>query len=282
MSTLLQISDPHFGTEREPVVDALLALAARLEPEIVVLSGDITQRARRAQFRAARAFVDRLKVRTISVPGNHDIPLFNIAARAFAPYANYAREFGDELEPQFESHAFLVVCTNTTRPRRHKDGEISRAQIERVSELLRRASREQLRIVITHQPVLVIRPEDEENLLHGHEAAVHAWAQAGADMIMGGHIHLPYIRSLRDRFVDLPRRVWAVQAGTATSRRVRGDVPNSVNVVRHTPGELTCRAERWDFDARSNAFRCIDTELLTLDRSEHDAGSHSEPQSSRG
>ena len=160
----------------------------------------------------------------------------------------------------------MIVCTNTTRPRRHKDGEISRKQIERVSERLGRASREQLRIVVTHQPVLVIRPEDEANLLHGHEAAVHAWAEAGADVVMGGHIHLPYIRSLRDRFVDLPRRVWAVQAGTATSWRIRGDVANSVNVLRHAQGDLVFSAERWDFDARSNAFRCIDAEVLALDR----------------
>lgn len=266
MSTLLQISDPHFGTEQEPVVSALVELATELKPEIVVLSGDITQRARRAQFQAAREFVDRLKTPTVAVPGNHDIPLFNVAARAFVPYGNYMRAFGSNLEPEFESSAFLVVCTNTTRPRRHKDGELSREQIDRVSERLQRASREQLRIVVTHQPVLVIRAEDEENLLHGHETAVHAWAQAGADVIMGGHIHLPYIRSIRDRFGDLARRVWAVQAGTATSWRVRGNVPNSVNVLRHVPGDLVCSAERYDFEARSNAFRCIDAEVLALDR----------------
>ncbi len=278
MSTLLQISDPHFGTEQEPVVNALIELAAQLKPDIVALSGDITQRARRAQFRAAREFVDRLKTPTVTVPGNHDIPLFNVAARAFAPYGNYMREFGANLEPEFESSAFLIVCTNTTRPRRHKDGEISRKQIERVSERLARASREQLRIVVTHQPVLVIRFEDEANLLHGHEAAVRAWAEAGADVIMGGHIHLPYIRSIRDRFVDLPRRIWAVQAGTATSWRIRGDVANSVNVLRHVAGDLVFSAERWDFDARSNAFRCIDAEVLALDRSDSEGHmfSHSE------
>lgn len=276
MSILLQVSDPHFGTDQEPVVNALVELASQLAPEIVVLSGDITQRARRAQFRAAREFVDRLKTPTVVIPGNHDIPLFNVAARAFVPYGNYMREFGGNLEPEFESSAFLIVCTNTTRPRRHKDGEISREQIARVSERLRCASREQVRIVVTHQPVLVIRAQDEENLLHGHEAAVRAWCEAGADVVMGGHIHLPYIRSIRDRFGDLPRRIWAVQAGTATSWRIRGEIPNSVNVLRHVPGDLVCSAERWDFEARSNAFRCIDAEVLALDRRDSDTLSHSE------
>lgn len=271
MSTLLQVSDPHFGTDQEPVVNALVELAAQLAPEIVVLSGDVTQRARRAQFRAAREFVDRLNAPTVTVPGNHDIPLFNVIARVFAPYGNYMQAFGTDLEPELESDAFLVVCTNTTRPRRHKDGEISREQIERVCERLQRAPREQLRIVVTHQPVLVIRPQDEQNLLHGYETAVRAWSDAGADIVMGGHIHLPYIRSIRDRFGDLPRRLWAVQAGTAVSWRIRGEIPNSVNVLRYVPGDPECSAERWDFDARSNAFRCINAELLALDRSDADS-----------
>lgn len=266
MGTLLQISDPHFGTEQRSVVEALRELAQSLRPEIVVLSGDITQRARRSQFEAARTFAAGLGAPIVAVPGNHDIPLFNLAARIFFPYANYMRAFGCNLEPEYESTAFLVVCTNTTRPARHKDGEISLEQIARVSERLRRAAQEQVRIVVTHQPVLVIRKEDEANLLHGYEAAVRAWSQAGADIVMGGHIHLPYIRSLRDRFGDLPRRTWSVQAGTAVSRRVRGNVPNSVNVLRYTRGDVVCRAERWDFDATTCIFRCLGTDLLALDR----------------
>src|SRR5690606_8156376 len=163
---------------------------------------------------------------------------------------------------------FLVVCANTTRPARHKDGEISANQIERIAERLRRASREQLRVVVTHQPVCVIRPEDEQNLLHGHERAVRIWSEAGADIVMGGHIHLPYIRPLLPSFGTLPRRVWGVQAGTALSWRIRGRVPNSVNVLRHDPGGSTCSAERWDYRASENAFRCAHVERLELDRCE--------------
>lgn len=266
MSTLLQISDAHFGTEQELVVSALRALSEHLEPELVVFSGDITQRARRAQFEAGRQFAQALRRPLVAIPGNHDIPLYNIFARMFWPYGNYVRAFGSELEPEFESEGMLVVCTNTTRPRRHKDGEISPEQIARVSDRLQRSSAQQMRIVVTHQPVHVIREEDEENLLHGHEAAVRAWSQAGADIVMGGHIHLPYVRPLSDRFQKLSRKIWCVQAGTATSWRIRGQIPNSVNVLKHAPGELVASVERWDFEASSNAFRCISTELLQLDR----------------
>src|SRR6476661_987702 len=103
MSLLMQISDTHFGTEQGDVVEALVRLVREQAPDLVMLSGDITQRARRRQFAAARAFVDRLApVPLVAIPGNHDIPLFNVALRLMAPYANYSRAFGAELEPVFE------------------------------------------------------------------------------------------------------------------------------------------------------------------------------------
>ena len=202
MSVLLQISDTHFGTEQPAVVEALVDFTKRLAPDVILLSGDITQRARRAQFAAARAFVDALGApRTLVIPGNHDIPLFNLAARIFHPYRNFIRAFGSDLEPQYSSPSMLLICVNTTRPSRHKDGEVSAEQIARVSERLRAAAHQQVRIVVTHQPVHVIREHDIQNLLHGHSAAVRAWSHAGADLILGGHIHLPYVRSLRSRII---------------------------------------------------------------------------------
>jgi hypothetical protein len=111
--------------------------------------------------------------------------------RRLAPYANYQRVFGTVLEPAFESPDLLVVGVNTTRPRRHKDGEMAVSQIARVCGRLQQAHAAQLRLVVIHQPVHVTRPEDERNLLHGHREAVYAWAGAGAELILGGHIHLP-------------------------------------------------------------------------------------------
>jgi 3',5'-cyclic AMP phosphodiesterase CpdA len=267
LSVLLQVSDTHFGTEQPPVVEALLDLARQIAPQVVVLSGDITQRARRAQFAAARSFVDRLATtKVLAIPGNHDIPLFNLFARVFHPYANYERAFGSVLDSHWSSASMLVICVNTTRPSRHKDGEISAGQIAHVSQHLRAATPQQLRIVVTHQPVHVIQERDVENLLHGHQAAVRAWSRAGADIIMGGHIHLPYVRQLADADRTLARRVWAVQAGTAVSWRVRSRFPNSVNVLRHSAEDLTCRMERWDYEAASSEFRCVDFQRLHLDR----------------
>lgn len=250
MNVLLQVSDTHFGTERAYAVEALVRLAGEQRPAIAIFSGDITQRARRRQFDAARRFAARLGAPvTLAVPGNHDIPLFNVFARLLAPYANYAFAFGDDLEPEYESPELLVVCVNTTRPRHHVHGEVSRAQIGRVAQRLRGARPEQLRLVVVHHPVHVICAEDERNVLRGHREALRNWASAGADLVLGGHIHLPYVRPVP----GLARPLWAVQAGTAVSRRVREGGANSVNIIRYAASSLprSCTLERWDLHGSS-------------------------------
>lgn len=252
MSVLLQISDLHFGTEQAPVVEALVALSQQQRPDLLVVSGDITQRARASQFRKARAFTDRLGLPMLAIAGNHDIPLFNIGARLLHPYARHCAAFGDELEPVHSSPELLVLGVNTTRWYRHKNGEVSPAQIERVSRRLASAERGQLRVVVVHQPVAALRADDVHNLLRGRAAALQRWAGAGADLVMGGHIHLPYVMALP----DLARPMWAVQAGTAVSSRIRDGVPNSVNLLRwgRDAPAGRCLIERWDYAAASQSF----------------------------
>ncbi|MES2533634.1 MAG: metallophosphoesterase [Pseudomonadota bacterium] len=267
-NVLLQISDPHFGTEQPEVLRALETLAREQAPAVVVLSGDITQRATRAQFAAARAFVDRLAAPALlAIPGNHDIPLFQLAARLLSPYGRYSEAFGRDLEPVIDTPDWLVIGVNTTRRYRHSDGEVSPAQVERVAARLAIATPRQLRIVVTHQPVLVTRPEDATNRLHGRALAVARWSQAGADLVMGGHIHLPYVRPLHEEAgTTCPRPMWAVQAGTAVSTRVRGGRPNSVNLVRRESDTAlrTCVVERWDHSATDGRFICAERQRLPL------------------
>ena len=252
MTVLLQISDPHFGTEQAPVVEALVTLARQQRPDLLVLSGDITQRARAVQFRAARAFIDSLGAPVLAIPGNHDIPLFNLIARLWHPYAQHCAAFGENLEPVFSSPELLVLCVNTTRWYRHTNGEVSAQQIDRVARRLGSAGPAQLRVVVVHQPVAVLRARDVHDRLRGHAAALQHWAAAGADLVLGGHIHLPYVLALP----GLARPMWAVQAGTAVSSRVRDGIPNSVNLLRwgYDAPAGRCLIERWDYAASSQAF----------------------------
>lgn len=252
MSVLLHVSDTHFGTEQVSVVEALVALSQQQQPDVLVLSGDITQRARAGQFRAARALINRLSKPVLAIPGNHDIPLFNLGARLLHPYAQHREVFGDELEPEHTSPELLVLCVNTTRWYRHQHGEVSPAQIERVSKRLARAEPGQLRVVVVHHPVAVPHATDTHNLLRGGTAALQQWAAAGADLVLGGHIHLPYVMAL----TNLARPMWAVQAGTAVSSRVRDGVPNSVNLLRWGSDAPAghCLIERWDHAAARQTF----------------------------
>ncbi|MDM0015505.1 metallophosphoesterase [Variovorax sp. J22P168] len=266
MTVLLQISDPHFGTEREPVAQALEQLARTQRPDLVVLSGDITQRATRAQFRLARAFVDRLGAPSLlSIPGNHDIPLFGLGTRLLNPYGRYLEAFGPTLEPLFESVDCLVLGVNTTRWYRHKDGEVSASQVERVARRLELATPQQLRVVVVHQPVAVTLPEDATNRLHGRDVAVARWSAAKADLVLGGHIHLPFVRPLAQDFPSCHRWTWAVQAGTAVSTRLRRGAPNSVNLIRWTGAvPRSCTVERWECEAGTARFVLATTDTLPL------------------
>ncbi len=266
MSLVLHLSDTHFGTERAEVVEALLKLAQQQRPDVAVLSGDITQRGRSPEFAAARAFIDALAARSkLILPGNHDIPLFKVWQRLFAPYRNLRRSFGRELEPDYEDDSVLIIGVNTTSRFRHVDGRVSSRQIERVRRRLLRSAGSRLKLVVTHQPVHVQHVEDQHNLLHGRHAAMQVWSEAGADLILGGHIHLPFTQALRAAH-RLPREIWAVQAGTAVSKRTRAGAPNSVNLIRHQPGAANCKVERWDYDADQRRFTARSISDLALDR----------------
>ncbi|MCC2597151.1 metallophosphoesterase [Pusillimonas sp. MFBS29] len=265
MKVALHISDTHFGTERPAVVRALERLAHGEAPDVVILSGDITQRAQATEFSAAASFLDRLAIPArLVMAGNHDVPLFDVISRLFWPYARYKRVFGNDLEPVLDTPALLVIAVRTTRRYRHIEGEVSAAQIDRVAGRLRQARQGQLRIVVTHQPVHVQLDEDKEHLLRGHEHAIRAWAQAGADMILGGHIHRPFISALHQVDATLPRPVWAVQAGTAVSSRIRHDANNSINLIRHADAEGTrqCMVERWDYDETDDDFMMVERQVL--------------------
>jgi 3',5'-cyclic AMP phosphodiesterase CpdA len=269
MPSLLHISDPHFGTEQPPVMEALFQLTQAQRPDVLVLSGDITQRARASQFSEAKAFCDRLKIpRMLALPGNHDIPLFNPFQRLFSPYARYLHAFGPDVESALQTPWLRVISVKTTRRWRHKNGEVSAAQIARVVADLQQAEPRQLCVVVVHQPVHVLRAEDEHDRLRGWEAAVRAWAAAGADIVMGGHIHLPYVSDLSSHMAGLGRRIWCVQAGTALSTRVRQEAPNSVNLLRYDAGSppLQCQLQRWDHVAATGRFEVVQSSALLLDR----------------
>jgi 3',5'-cyclic AMP phosphodiesterase CpdA len=262
---ILHASDTHFGTERPEVAAALERLVREVRPEVAIFSGDITQRAKTSEFTAAKLFITRLGItNTLVIPGNHDIPLFDLPSRIFHPYKRYQQAFGETLEPIYSTPQLLVVCVNTTRNYRHEDGEISGRQIVRTQQLLQAATPQQLKIVVTHQPVYVTEKADIPNLLHHRGAAITAWAAAGADLILGGHIHLPFVVGLHEQLQAVKHPLWVVQAGTAISQRIRKNTDNSINLIRYQRQGRYCAVERWDYADNVKSFKLASTHTLHL------------------
>lgn len=262
---LLQVSDPHFGTERPAACDALYRLAHAQRPDLLLLSGDITQRARAGQFATARTFFDSLDIPArITLPGNHDIALFNVLERLFSPYRGYRRAFGTAHDAVLDAEGVRIVGVDSTRARRHVDGELSADQIEWAAQALGDAAPGALRIVMLHHPVAVNRPGERHHQVRGHAAALRRWRAGGADLILGGHIHLPFVLRLDGEGL---RTAWAVQAGTAVSRRTRPGTDNSVNLIRCTlrHGRRCGIVERWSYRASAEAFELAALNALPLD-----------------
>lgn len=252
MTLIAHISDTHFGTEVAPVCAALREDILRHAPDLIVLTGDITQRARSAQFRAARAFLDGLApIPVLALPGNHDLPLFDLITRFSDPYRLYRRYISPELAPAWQNGGVAVLGVNSTRVLRRKNGELPAALVQEVSARLASLP-QRLKVVALHHPLAIIDARDRRNRARGAEAALSAWAAAGADLFLGGHIHLPYcICAGSGR-----RQGLVLQAGTAVSRRRRGRQHNSYNLVRLDPdGPPRIRLEQRDYDPRLGAFR---------------------------
>jgi 3',5'-cyclic AMP phosphodiesterase CpdA len=245
VSLLLHLSDPHFGSEDPRAVDALLALAALERPDVVVASGDITQRARPGEFDAALSFFERLAARhALVVPGNHDIPLWDLPRRWRAPFAGFRRAFGDELEPRLSSPGVWIAGLVSARPWRHEGGALSNQQVQRTAQWLAAAPPGALKVVVTHHPVASLHWHDEDAVLAGARGALLQWMQAGVHLALCGHTHAPYAVPVRG--AAAPRRtLWVAQAGSCVSRRVRRGAAHSVHLLRRGSAGAW-RIEQWD------------------------------------
>ncbi len=257
MTVLMHLSDLHFGAHDPVVCAAVQRLAQRLGVAMVVVSGDLTQRATAEQFEQAARFVQGLHARSsLVLAGNHDLPLFAWWMRWGRSYERFSEQFGLDQEPVRQMGAFYVVGVNTTRAWRHERGSLSSAQIEHVALLLARAPPGAWRIVASHHPLVARDAEDRDHRPHRADEAVERWRIAGAQMLLSGHVHQP-------RLLQPLPGLWASSAGTAVSRRLRHGSPNSLVVLSTEASGAALDgqarvAARWDFDGAVGEFVCVD------------------------
>ncbi len=236
MSRILHLSDVHFGAVDDRLIEPLIDLTHRLRPDLCVISGDLTQRARPGQFRAARAFVDRLPAPALIVPGNHDMPLRNLPLRLLAPFAAYRRAFGPELEPLAQLSDAVVQGVNTANPFVWKSGLLRQRSLQRLTDSFAAAPPGLWRIAVMHHapvPAADGTPAD----IAEPAAVLAALAQGGTDIVLSGHTHMPHTG-----FAETAAGVLFLQVGTAISTRRKTD-SNDVALVTLEPGKVT--VESW-------------------------------------
>jgi len=257
MRTLVHISDLHFGRTDLAIIQPLIKTIRRLKPDLVAVSGDLTQRARSTEFKEARAFLDALPSPQIVVPGNHDVPLHNLFARFVSPFEKYRHWISGDLEPVYEDQEMVVMGINTARSLTIKDGRVNRNQIAQMRERLCRYGDAMMKIIVTHHPFDLPVGADARDRVGRARLALEALAECGADMFFAGHLHLGHTWKTAMRYQAGDRNAIIVQAGTATSTRGRGEL-NSFNVVRIENDDVTIERLAWHAEGAEFIIASVD------------------------
>ena len=248
MARITHLSDLHFGAHDARLVEAVEARVDEAKPDLVVISGDFTQRARTEQFEEACQFLTRLRDRgheVLAVPGNHDVPLYDVLRRFLSPLTRYKRFIDDSLCPFHEVPGAAVLGINTARSLTIKDGRINEEQMEFIRSTFARVG-DVPRILVTHHPLFAL-PVDEEGVLGKaigrQDLALDAIADAGVDILLAGHNHRASTHNARD-LATRAGPALVIQAGTATSTRLR-DEEQSFNQIDIEGEDVVLTVQKW-------------------------------------
>lgn len=244
MTRIVHLTDLHFGAEDPAVVEALSTDIATDPPDLVAVSGDLTQGARLTEFRAARAFLDRLPAPWLAVPGNHDITPYHLVERFFDPYRRWREEIAPMTEPSWQDGQVAVLGLNTARRMRlHWDWSLGRIGDTRLRALLERARAvpdTMAVVVLAHHPLMPPETAPDTPVAKGARRALAAFAQQGVKLVLSGHLHRGYSRLAAPN--NGPPLI--LQGSTSTSVRLRGE-PNAYNRITFEDGRFSVVTRVW-------------------------------------
>ncbi|CAN5601181.1 metallophosphoesterase [soil metagenome] len=251
MKTLVHLSDLHFGRVDPALVEPLVQHIIDLAPDVVVVSGDLTQRARSDEFKQARAFLARLPGPQVVVPGNHDVPLYNFVDRFLRPLDKFRRFITHDLSPSHIDEEMAVLGVNTARSLVVKNGRINEEQLAALRQTMKALPAEVVKVVVTHHPFDVAANVDEDNRIGRAHLAMNVFAEQAVDVLLAGHLHMSHSAGTGSRYALGGYEALVVSAGTATSTRGRGEA-NSFNVLRLDKQRV--EVERMEWAPAGNRF----------------------------
>lgn len=242
MARIAHLSDIHFGANDPDIVAATIDWLTEKRPDLVIISGDLTQRAREGQFQDAAEYLRALRhngLRLLVIPGNHDIPLYDVVRRFASPLGRYKRHISDDLCPWVETDEAAILGINTARSLTIKDGRINRDQMQLIRQRFKDIAPNKTRILVTHHPLFAL-PIGQGNELSEavgrHEDALQAITDAGVHLTLAGHFHRTYAEAARKMVAEAGPTL-VIQAGTATSTRLRNQEPQSFNWLHVGQGD---------------------------------------------
>lgn len=245
MRTIVHLSDLHFGRSDPQLVEPLIKTIRDLNPNLIAVSGDLTQRARSHEFQEARAFLDSFPQPKIVVPGNHDVPLYNIYHRFLRPLDKFRRYITDDLHPTYADDETMVIGVSTARSLVVKGGRINQEQLTHVKEKFCALPDEVVKILVTHHPFDLPGGHDDRDLVGRAQMAMAGLAECGADVFLAGHLHVSHTGNTAKRYNIQGHTALIVQAGTAISTRGRGEA-NSFNLIRLEHPEIVVQRFGWN------------------------------------
>ena len=232
MRTIAHLSDLHFGRVDAALLAPLTEFLHAAGPDVLVVSGDLTQRAKPEEFIAARSFLETFSMPKIIVPGNHDVPLYDVFRRFLSPLARYQRYITTDLQPFFADDEIAVLGINSARSLTFKGGRVNGEQLERLHARLSTLDDKLVKILVTHHPFDLPAHMSKDHLVGRAREAMKAFANCGVDVLLGGHMHSTEAITTDVRYKKHGAySALCIQAGTATSTRHRGEV-NSFNLLR--------------------------------------------------
>ncbi len=259
MRTIIHISDLHFGRTEPDLEEALRNKILEKKPDLIIVSGDLTQRATKKQFLEAEVFLASLPFPVFIVPGNHDVPLYSFWKRFFRPYANYQKYISDDLEPEYLDEEMAIVGINTVRVLRMKEGSVNQLQTKRVYHMFRGLAPEVFTIVVSHHPFNIPKKHRKRPMARVKKFWKY-FEDMKIDIFLSGHLHDTLLHQEEQLYKIDPNGSLIIQAGTAISTRRRRE-GNAFNLVVLDFPRI--RVERYMTLLGASAFSLAKTEVFT-------------------